>query len=103
MIIKGKRVSLKLIQREDIELIHNWCNSEDVNQFFIFPGYISNEQQKKWFEKVSTSGRDYFFLIIVDGEPIGLTEIKNIDWDRRTSLVSKAPGWKYGLLLFQLR
>lgn len=83
MIIKGKRVSLKLIQQEDIELIRNWCNSEDVNQFFIFPGYISKEQQKKWFEKVLTSGRDYFFLIIVDGEPIGLTEIKNIDWDRR--------------------
>ena len=83
MIIEGKRVSLKLIQQEDIELIRNWCNPEDVNQFFILPGYISKEQQKKWFEKVLTSGRDYFFLIIVDGEPIGLAEIKNIDWDRR--------------------
>jgi len=83
MIIKGKKVSLKLIQKEDIELIRKWRNSKDVSQFFIFRGYITKEQQKKWFEKVSTSGRDYFFLIIVDGEPIGLTEIKNIDWDRR--------------------
>lgn len=83
MILKGKKVSLKLIQKEDIELIRKWRNSKDVNQFFIFRGYISKEQQKKWFEKVSTSGRDFFFLIIVEGEPIGLIEIKNIDWDRR--------------------
>jgi RimJ/RimL family protein N-acetyltransferase len=83
MVIKGKKVSLKLIQQEDIELIRKWRNSKNVNQFFIFRGYISKEQQKKWYEKVSTSGKDYFFLIIADGEPIGLTEIKNIDWDRR--------------------
>ena len=83
MVIKGNKVSLKLIQKEDIDLIRKWRNSKDVNQFFIFRGHISKEQQEKWFEKVSTSGRDYFFLIIVEGEPIGLTEIKNIDWDRR--------------------
>ena len=83
MIIKGKRVFLKLIEKEDIELILNWCNSKDITQFFIFPEYISKEKQKKWFEKVLTSGRDYFFLIVVDSEPIGLTEIKNIDWNRR--------------------
>ena len=52
MVIKGNKVSLKLIQQEDIELICKWRNSKDVNQFFIFRGYISKEQQKKWFEKI---------------------------------------------------
>ena len=45
MFIKGKKVSLKLIQQEDIELIRNWRNSKDVNQFLIFRGHISKEQQ----------------------------------------------------------
>ena len=83
MVIKGKNVSLKLIQQEDIELIRNWRNSKDVSQHFIFRGHISKEQQKKWFEKKSTSGKDYYFLIVVDTEPIGLVFTKNIDWDRR--------------------
>jgi RimJ/RimL family protein N-acetyltransferase len=83
MILKGKYVSLKLIQQEDIELIRIWRNSRDVSKYFVFRGYISEEQQEKWFEEVSKSGTDYFFLIIVDNEPIGLTEIKNIDWNLR--------------------
>ena len=83
MVIKGKNVSLKLIQQEVIELIRNWRNSKDVNQFFIFRGYISKAQQKKWFEKISTSGKDYYFLIVVDTEPIGLIFTKDIDWNLR--------------------
>jgi RimJ/RimL family protein N-acetyltransferase len=83
MIIKGKNVSLKLVQQEDIELIRNWRNSKDVSQHFIPRGYISRAQQKKWFEKISTSGKDYYFLIVVDNEPIGLIFTKNIDWDLR--------------------
>ena len=104
MIIKGNKVSLKLIEKEDIELIRNWRNSKDVNQFFQFRGYISKAQQKKWFKKVSTSGRDYFFLIIVDGEPIGLTEIKNIDWDRRegeTGIFIAKDEYKNALVSFE--
>ena len=83
MVIKGKKVSLKLIEQQDIELIRSWRNSKDVNQFFIFRGCISKAQQKKWFEKKSTSGKDYYFLIVVDNEPIGLIYTKNIDWDLR--------------------
>ena len=104
MVIKGNKVSLKLIQKEDIELIRKWYNSKDVNQFFIFREHISKEQQEKWFEKVSTSGRDYFFLIIVDGEPIGLTEIKNIDWDRReggTGIFIAKDEYKNALVSFE--
>ena len=83
MIIKGKKVSLKLVQQEDIEMIRNWRNSKDVSQHFVSRGYISKAQQKKWFEKISTSGEDYYFLIVVDNEPVGLIFTKNIDWDRR--------------------
>jgi RimJ/RimL family protein N-acetyltransferase len=83
MFIQGEKVSLKLIQQEDIELIRNWRNSKDVSQHFIVREYISKAQQKKWFEKKSTSGKDYYFLIVVDNEPIGLIFTKNIDWDRR--------------------
>jgi UDP-4-amino-4,6-dideoxy-N-acetyl-beta-L-altrosamine N-acetyltransferase len=104
MILKGKKVSLKLIQKEDIELIRKWRNSKDVSKYFIFRGYISKEQQKKWFEMVSTSGRDFFFLIIVDGEPIGLTEIKNIDWDRRegeTGIFIAKDEYKNALVSFE--
>ena len=83
MIIKGKKVSLKLIQQEDIELIRQWRNSKEINQFFIFRGHISKAQQEKWFHKISTSGRDYYFLIVVDNRPVGLVYTKDIDWERR--------------------
>ena len=85
MIIEGKNVTLKLIQYEDIELIRKWRNSENVNKYFAPSrrNYISKKQQETWFHKVSNSGRDYFFLIIVKNEPIGVIEIKNINWDLR--------------------
>ena len=104
MILKGKKVSLKSIQKEDIELIRQWRNSKDINQFYIFRGYISKEQQRQWFEKVTTSGRDYYFLVIVDDKPIGLSQIKNIDWDRRegeTGMFIAKDEYKNSLISFE--
>ncbi len=83
MVIRGKKISLKSVEQEDIELIRQWRNSKEVNQYFIFRGHISQAQQKKWYEAISTSGRDYYFLIIVEHKPIGLIYTKDIDWERR--------------------
>ena len=83
MLLTGRKVILKSIQLEDIELIRNWRNSKYVNEFFIFRGHISKERQKNWFEEVSTSGMDYYFLILVGSKPIGVTEVKKINWDLR--------------------
>ena len=83
MLLKGQKITLKSIEIDDIELIRNWRNSKYVKKFFIYREHISKEQQKKWFEGVSTSGRDFYFLIIIDHKPIGLTEIKKINWNLR--------------------
>ena len=83
MVIRGKKVSLKSVEQDDIELIRQWRNSSDVNQYFIFRGHITQAQQKRWYETISTSGSDHYFLIIVDHKPIGLIYTKDIDWECR--------------------
>ncbi len=83
MIIRKDEIVLKRIQEDDIELIRNWRNSPDINQYMEFRDYISGDMQHEWFNSVNNSNNLYF-LIITDGKKIGLANGKNINWNERT-------------------
>ena len=83
IIIKDYGVELHQLTRDKIELVRQWRNSEKVKQYMEFRGDISKEMQKRWFDNVSSSDSQFYFLIVVDGREVGLINIKNIDWTTR--------------------
>ena len=83
--LKGKRVTLRLMERRDLELLRRWRNSPEVFQFFEAKEQISEFQQEKWFEKISLDRSSYYFVIEDQGEPVGVTNIKNIHPVHRTA------------------
>lgn len=86
MIVEKYGIQLKKITIDDIELIRTKRNADYISSKMIFRDYISPKQQLKWFESINNFN-NFYYLICVDGQPIGLISDKNSDWNQ---LISEA-------------
>lgn len=85
MNIKGKIVTLRAIEREDLEFMREMLNDPEIESLVIgwaFP--VSKYQQEKWFEKNVDNSTNFRFIIETaeDGK-VGLATLTNIDWKNR--------------------
>ena len=57
---------VKLVQltEDKIELVRQWRNSDKIKKYMEYRDYISPEMQQKWFNKISNTTNDFFFIII---------------------------------------
>jgi RimJ/RimL family protein N-acetyltransferase len=81
VVLKGKTIILKTLRAEDIEQIRNIRNSSEISKYFLYRKYITKQEQKSWFQRISMSENDFYFSIYIKDKLIGLTEIKKINWD----------------------
>lgn len=79
MILRRDNIILRRVEEKDIEMIRNWRNDPKISQYMSFRDYITPEMQKKWFEKINNDN-NYFFIINIDGNDVGLVDLKNIDY-----------------------
>lgn len=85
MNIKGKFVTLRAIEREDLELMRGMLNDPEIENLVVgwaFP--ISKYQQEKWYENNINNNNSLRFIIETpeDGA-IGLATLTDIDWKNR--------------------
>jgi RimJ/RimL family protein N-acetyltransferase len=86
MNIKGKRVILRAIEKDDLPLLHKWSNDPEINYMlggWHFPS--STIDQDKWFFSLSLNNNNQRFAIdtLEDGI-IGMVNLVDINWkDRR--------------------
>ncbi len=78
MIIEQYGIRLKRVEFNDIELIRRWRNDPTIRKTMEYKKRISEEMQKKWFQSINTPF-NYYFMIQVDDEPIGVLNCKNIN------------------------
>lgn len=83
MEIHFKEITLKRISKEDIEMLRNWRNQKNVVENMFFQEEISKGMQKKWFNSLNEE-TDFYFEIIFQNKPIGLINMKAIDWNTKT-------------------
>ncbi|HLU86690.1 MAG TPA: GNAT family N-acetyltransferase [Taishania sp.] len=76
--MKGFGLELKPLSLETLELVRNWRNDELVLQFMQFKHYISQEEQLNWFRTLNDA---YYFVIYEHETPLGLINIKKIDYE----------------------
>lgn len=71
-------VTLRRLTVDKIEMIRQWRNDPKIVKFMEYKEFITPEMQEVWFEKINNE-QNYFFLIIVDNQEIGLINVKDID------------------------
>lgn len=85
MNIRGKKVLLRAIEREDLELLHTWSNDPDIWHMlggWHFP--INKNDQEKWFLNLSTNSLNQRFAIDVpEFGIIGTVSLVEIDWKNK--------------------
>jgi UDP-4-amino-4,6-dideoxy-N-acetyl-beta-L-altrosamine N-acetyltransferase len=77
-------IILRRLRIEDIELLRQWRNSQQINQFMEFREQISPEMQLEWFRSVDNF-ENFFYIIEYQGEDIGLINSSKIEWDTVSS------------------
>lgn len=77
--IQNMDIKLVDLEKEDLELVRNWRNSEEVSSYLYTADHISPEQQQKWFESISASEKNQHWIIMYNGKKVGVAAITGID------------------------
>lgn len=84
MIIRKYGLVLKRLQKKDLELVRTKRNQRSVREHMFYQKTISKLDQEKWFDSINNI-YNYYFLIQLKNENIGLINGKNIDYEKRES------------------
>lgn len=82
MFIDRFGVQLRSIKQTDLELIRSWRNTDFVRDAMFYQDEISEEQQFVWFQSLANT--DCYLMILIDGTPAGICNVKEIKWDARS-------------------
>ena len=77
-------IILNRLREEDIELVRQWRNSPQINQFMEYRGNITPEMQRDWFRSVDNLD-NFYFIIEYQGKKIGLINSSHVEWDTVSS------------------
>ena len=82
MKLSYNEITLKRISQEDIEMLRIWRNQKNVSDFMFFQEEITPKKQQEWFDSLNDE-TDFYFKIIYRNLPIGLINLKQIDWNKK--------------------
>lgn len=77
-------IILRRLRLEDIELVRQWRNSQQINQFMEYREHITPEMQLEWFLSVDNF-ENFYYIIEFEGKDIGLINSSKIEWDTVSS------------------
>lgn len=86
--IKGEKVGLRALEREDLKYLRDWRNKEDFRRNFREVRELSLTDQEKWFDSIQNTKHINFMFTIVDletNEPIGAAGLLYINWINRSA------------------
>lgn len=76
-------VTLRPLTRDKIELVRQWRNHPKIQQYMEYRDEITPEMQESWFQKISMSGKDFYFIIEVDNSEAGLINVRDVDFNKK--------------------
>ena len=75
---------LRPLTADDLELVRTWRNSEAVAQYMYTSAPVSAEQQRTWFERVRADASKEYWVIVHQGQPVGVANLYAINSDFRS-------------------
>lgn len=87
MNVKGKKVLLRAIEKDDLPSLHRWSNDPEINYMlggWHFPS--SMHDQEKWFNTLALTNNNQRFAIEAEEFGlIGMTNLVEINWKDRNA------------------
>jgi RimJ/RimL family protein N-acetyltransferase len=84
MIIRKYGIVLRRLLQKDIELVRKKRNQDSVRNYMFYQKEITVKEQENWFNSINNI-YNYYFVIEVEGNQVGLINGKSIDYEKRTS------------------
>jgi len=84
-------ITLRRLDTDDLELLRGWRNDPKIANQMNYREYITPGMQKKWFSTINNSN-NFYFIIIAEGKKIGLADLKDIDYGKKS--------WEAGLFIY---
>lgn len=82
MELYGKKVLLRALEEEDLEMLRVLTNSPDFEKMVVgwsFP--ISRKNQEDWFSRCKNDSSVLRYTIVTEADgPVGMIGLKDIDW-----------------------
>lgn len=87
MNIYGKKIVLRAMEREDMDLLLQAVNDPEMESLIVGYSYpVSKEQQLKWYERMINDNSTHRWMIqIKDGVTIGMCSLYSMDWKNRVA------------------
>jgi len=93
--LKGERVTLRAIEREDIPRFLRWLNDPEVTRYLTISMPLSREEEERWFEQqLGDRNRKVLAIETESGEHIGNISLEDIDWKNRRATLGIVIGEK---------
>ncbi len=70
--MSGPKIDFVSITKSDIEQVRNWRNKPRIRQNSLDDSVISSEQQLNWFNGLLGDNARKYFIIHLDGRPVGV-------------------------------
>lgn len=84
--LRGERVVLRALEREDLPRCHKWFNDEEVTRYLRRGDPRSMDEEERWFEKQDADKSNLVFGIEDEnGNLIGDIGLHNIDFRNGTA------------------
>jgi RimJ/RimL family protein N-acetyltransferase len=79
--LQGERVTLRALERSDLERCYRWINDEDVTRYLYVHGPMSMAQEEQWLEGQRDDDRSLPLAIVDEnGRHIGNIGLDSIDY-----------------------
>ena len=85
--IKGKRVGLRALEKEDLSALRDWRNIQSFRRNFREYRELNMANQEAWFTRVNASPNDFMFIIVrlEDEQPLGACGLLYTNWIIRSA------------------
>ena len=80
-------VTLKKLKEPYLELVRSWRNNPEIRQYMYSSNYISEENQKRWFNSIKNDNTKAYYVIHYNDIPVGVVNLTDID------LINKKCSW----------
>ena len=78
-------ITVRNIREEDLALIMQWRMSTDVTRYMNTNPKLTLEGQKKWLASISEREDVQYWLIEQDGVPVGVINLADIDYEKKST------------------
>jgi UDP-4-amino-4,6-dideoxy-N-acetyl-beta-L-altrosamine N-acetyltransferase len=74
---------LRRVQAHDSDRLHDWRNRPEVAAYMYPDHHISPDEHARWFASAMAASDRAYWIIELDGDPVGLANLAGIDPSRR--------------------